>query len=203
MSASGFSAGANLCFAAALGDAEGMTGKADEDVEVDGGNVGADGEDGKGSAEEGDEQRLKAIIAWYPSLDYTRSRAQRRATNPGGPDASLSQSLTALFDESYLYPPERVRLDDPLLSPARASDEVLRAALPREMCLFTCEHDMLYGECEEFRARLTGLGFNVGGRVVRSVGHGWDKRPTGWNRDGIAERVYEEAARALVSINTG
>lgn len=42
---------------------------------------------------------LRAIVPWYPSLDYTRSREQRRATCPRK-DQELPALFTDLFDES-------------------------------------------------------------------------------------------------------
>ena len=47
---------------------------------------------------------LKAIVPWYPSLDYTRTRAQRRATCVRK-DQELPALFTDLFDESCVLPP--------------------------------------------------------------------------------------------------
>lgn len=44
---------------------------------------------------------LRAIVPWYPSLDYTRTREQRRATCPRK-DQELPALFTDLFDESYV-----------------------------------------------------------------------------------------------------
>lgn len=44
---------------------------------------------------------LKAIVPWYPSLDYTRTREQRRATCVRK-DQELPSLFTDLFDESYV-----------------------------------------------------------------------------------------------------
>ncbi|KAI7518459.1 hypothetical protein KC331_g21188, partial [Hortaea werneckii] len=48
--------------------------------------------------------RLRMLIPWYPSLDYTRTRAERRATNIRK-DQELPAVFTDLFDQSYLHPP--------------------------------------------------------------------------------------------------
>jgi acetyl esterase/lipase len=48
------------------------------------------------------------LVAWYPSIDYTRTREARRASNPGGAAKSISQRFTRLFDAAYLWP-----LDEP------------------------------------------------------------------------------------------
>lgn len=47
---------------------------------------------------------LRAIVPWYPSLDYTRTREQRRATC-SRKDQELPALFTDLFDESYVHPP--------------------------------------------------------------------------------------------------
>jgi carboxylesterase type B len=44
---------------------------------------------------------LRAIVPWYPSLDYTRTREQRRATC-SRKDQELPALFTDLFDESYV-----------------------------------------------------------------------------------------------------
>lgn len=45
---------------------------------------------------------LRAIVPWYPSLDYTRTREQRRDTC-SRKDQELSALFTDLFDESYVH----------------------------------------------------------------------------------------------------
>jgi hypothetical protein len=45
---------------------------------------------------------LRAIVPWYPSLDYTRTREQRRATC-SRKDQELPALFTDLFDESYVH----------------------------------------------------------------------------------------------------
>lgn len=45
---------------------------------------------------------LRAIVPWYPSLDYTRTREQRRATC-SRKDQELPAVFTDLFDESYVF----------------------------------------------------------------------------------------------------
>jgi hypothetical protein len=47
---------------------------------------------------------LRAIVPWYPSLDYTRTREQRRATC-SRKDQELPALFTDLFDESYVSSP--------------------------------------------------------------------------------------------------
>jgi putative ergosteryl-3beta-O-L-aspartate hydrolase len=75
-------------------------------------------------------RKLIGLVAFYGSTDWTQSRAERDASNlnliPVIPPA-----LFKLFDESYLYP--RPDMNSPLLSPGKAPDQVLRDVLP-EMC---------------------------------------------------------------------
>lgn len=52
---------------------------------------------------------LKAIVPWYPSLDYTRTREQRRATC-SRKDQELPAIFTDLFDESYVLPPTSISM---------------------------------------------------------------------------------------------
>ena len=124
------------------------------------------------------EVSICGIIPWYPSLDYTRTREQRRATCKRK-DQELPALFTNLFDDSYLHPPDTISLDSPYLSPGVAPTSLLRAALPQEIILHTCEWDMLLDEGEAFRERITGpeIGKNVWYKMVEGVPHGWDKAP--------------------------
>ncbi|KAF2860287.1 alpha/beta-hydrolase [Piedraia hortae CBS 480.64] len=120
---------------------------------------------------------LACIVPWYPSLDYTRSREQRRATNVRK-DQELPAVFTDLFDDSYLHPPNTIALDSPYLSPGVASAELLKNALPETIIMHTCEFDMLLDEGKDFEKRLTQeLGKTVHYHMVPGVPHGWDKAP--------------------------
>ena len=116
------------------------------------------------------EIKIKAICAWYPPTDYTRSREQRRATC-ARTDQQLPALFTELFDESYLHPPT-MDVSNPYLSPGKAPDYML-AGLPDKIILFTCEWDMLLEEGAEFRDRLAKeMGKDVWYRMVEGVPHG-------------------------------
>ncbi|KAK0812861.1 hypothetical protein LTR75_004808 [Friedmanniomyces endolithicus] len=144
---------------------------------------------------------LRCLIAWYPSLDYTLTRTERRATLP--PSISAAHSLpplfTDLFDESYLHPSSAIPLDSPYLSPGVAPSALLKAALPREIVLVTCEYDMLLEEGEAFRRKLEGEG--VGKRVrytmVEGVRHGWDKGPNPLRPTRGVREQYLSACREM------
>lgn len=121
------------------------------------------------------EIKLKGIVAFYPSTDYTNTRAQRRQTCSRA-DQELPAIFTELFDESYLQPPTLDK-SNPFLSPGVAPTHML-AALPDNICMFTCEWDMLLAEGERLRDRLRGeIGKRVDYHMVRGVPHGWDKAP--------------------------
>jgi putative ergosteryl-3beta-O-L-aspartate hydrolase len=99
--------------------------------------------------------RIAAVISWYPPTNYTITRPARNATNPR-PEAGLPGYLTSLFDRSYLYPPGCE--SNVLVSPALATDEELRRALPRDIWIYTCEYDDLCNEGRDFAERLNSLG---------------------------------------------
>lgn len=121
---------------------------------------------------------IKAIVPFYPSTDYTQTREQRRATTVRK-DQELPALFTNLFDESYLHPPDTIPLDSPYLSPGIVGSAHLKAALPDEIVMFTCEWDMLLKEGQDFHARLISdeIGKRVRYTMVEGVPHGWDKAP--------------------------
>ncbi|KAF7866841.1 hypothetical protein EAF04_005682 [Stromatinia cepivora] len=119
---------------------------------------------------------VKGIMAWYPGLDSTITRAEKRMRMKY-PHLSLPSWLTAIFDASYK--PEYLNIDrrHKLLSAGIQSREILEKALPRKMRIVTCEHDMLCREAEDFVKRLEGWGWRVDLECVMGVRHGWDKFP--------------------------
>lgn len=122
--------------------------------------------------------KIRALVPWYPSLDYTRTRDERRATNVRK-DQELPAVFTDLFDESYLHPPDSISLDSPYISPGVAPTCLLKNGLPHDIIMYTCEFDMLLDEGQDFRKRLTSpeIGKNVIYKMVEGVPHGWDKAP--------------------------
>lgn len=141
---------------------------------------------------------LCAIVPWYPSTDYTRSREQRRATC-ARKDQELPAIFTNLFDQSYLHPPDTVPLNSPYLSPGTASDGHLRLALPDEIILHTCEWDMLLAEAQEFKTRLESpaIAKNVNYHMVKGVPHGFDKAPNPLKPTPGVREHYLRACREL------
>lgn len=181
---SGFSAGGNLCFSVAL--------MLEEELKRM-----------KGTASKVSNivtTKLCILVSWYPSVDYTLSREERRASNPGGASKSLSKSLTSLCDASYIYPHETVANDNPYLSPATAQDAALICSLPEDIMIITCEWDQLLVEGEAFRERLTKLGKRVTGRMVPEVKHGWNLMPKLLKADPKAEIAYRDACAELMRV---
>ncbi len=143
---------------------------------------------------------IVAIIAWYPSLDYRLSRAQRRAASLK-PDKNLPALLTDLFDASYL--PDPACVTSPYVSPAAATDEALTTALPMNIALYICEWDMLQQEGKDFGERLEGLGKRVRCVVVGERGHAFDKSPWPFGLDWKVGACYGQACGWLCEVLEG
>ncbi|KAM0720842.1 hypothetical protein Q7P37_003127 [Cladosporium fusiforme] len=141
---------------------------------------------------------LRAIVPWYPSLDYTRTREQRRATC-SRKDQELPALFTDLFDESYLHPPHSISLDSPYLSPGVAPTALLKNGLPEEVILYTCEWDMLLDEGQAFRDRLQSpeIDKKVLYTMIEGVPHGWDKAPNPWKPTPGVREHYLKACKEL------
>jgi acetyl esterase/lipase len=141
---------------------------------------------------------LKAIVSFYPPTDFRQCRADKRATNPA-PEKNLPLMLTNLFDESYMHPSDAIDLTDPYLSPAAASDALLKAAYPDDIVLYTCEYDMLNVEGIEFGERLSAstIGKSVHGGLIKGVPHAFDKKPNPLKFPKSADRCYAEACAEL------
>ncbi|ORX99544.1 Alpha/Beta hydrolase protein [Clohesyomyces aquaticus] len=139
--------------------------------------------------------KIRGIISFYPSTDYTQTREQRRQTC-SRTDQQLPAVFTELFDDSYLQPPS-LDLAHPWLSPGVAPEKMLRV-LPDDVVLFTCEWDMLLAEGERLRDRLEKeLGKRVAYHMVPGVPHGWDKAPNPIRESPGARQQYEVACREL------
>jgi acetyl esterase/lipase len=138
---------------------------------------------------------VKAVVAWYPPVDYTRSRAERRATAKRI-DQQLPQIFTDLFDESYLQPPT-MDMAHPFLSPGVAPKYML-SGLPEELVIMACEWDMLLDETERFVERLRDeVGKTVYFNVVEGVPHGFDKAPNPFRQPPQVAAVYATACEEL------
>lgn len=139
--------------------------------------------------------KIRGIVSFYPSTDYTQTREQRRQTC-SRKDQDLPAVFTELFDDSYLQPPS-LDLAHPWLSPGVAPESMLKM-LPDDIVLFCCEWDMLLAEGERLRDRLTkDLGKRVHYHCVPGVPHGWDKAPNPLRESPGARQQYMVACQEL------
>ncbi|KAL9624044.1 MAG: hypothetical protein Q9160_001797 [Pyrenula sp. 1 TL-2023] len=138
--------------------------------------------------------KVVGLVAWYPLVDYTVPREEKRRTCPH-PKKTLPKFFTNLFDASYLPPPSDHY--DPYVSPAIASDEMLTEGLPKHVQIFGCEQDMLLGEGQRFAERLRSLGKDCKDILIPGVPHGWDKSPNPWRNQGAIDVLYRHACIKL------
>jgi acetyl esterase/lipase len=145
---------------------------------------------------------IRCIISFYPPTDFRITREEKRATNPKK-EKNLPPMLTNLFDESYMGPDaDKIDVHDPYLSPAAASDTVLREALPDNIVIYTCEWDMLNAEGVAFGERLQdeNIGKIVKGGLIKEVVHAFDKKPNPLSFPKSAQRCYGEACAELTRL---
>jgi len=178
LATSGFSAGANLAITSTL--------RLEDHLQTL-----------KESGTQVPDHRIRAIATWYPITDYTQPRAAKRAASVR-PDQTLPETLTSLFDASYLYPPS-LQLAIPYLSPSKATDEQLAAAIPEMVIFYTCEHDMLMREGEALAKRLreVPISRDVRYKMVKGVPHAWDKSPDPTKPAEFSEELYRECCGHL------
>ncbi|KAI5120450.1 hypothetical protein M0805_008497 [Coniferiporia weirii] len=108
----------------------------------------------------------------YPALNLAVPYSEKLSRVD--PERVLPQWASRFFVRAYLPPPRSV--SDPLVSPALASDEVLRALPPT--AILTAAYDYLAHEADEFAAHLHKLGVPVRHQCFEDVGHGFDGIPT-------------------------
>ncbi|KAJ5595082.1 uncharacterized protein N7459_001290 [Penicillium hispanicum] len=155
--------------------------------------------------------RLAGLVAFYPTVDWTRTRQQRDATNPIAPQKSMiPPSVFNFFDDSYLLPEtlpvktETQELDfsHPYLSPGLAPAQLLLSAYPVNVSIYTCGWDQLLVEGNTFRHRLRRIFsendvFHIGGLVIEDAIHGFDKKPSFCMGNATRDRMYGDAAQQL------
>ena len=145
--------------------------------------------------------KLRAIIAWYPSLDFTIPRPARKATNPYK-GTELPNILTNLFDASYVPSYENDN-HSPYLSPAAAPTALLRG-LPDAIVLFPCEWDGLAAEASRFKKRLENdVGKKVTYRLIPEARHGFDRAPNPFYSTTKRAKYYRQACEELKTILAG
>lgn len=143
---------------------------------------------------------IRAVAAWYPIIDYTLSRDERRATC-AKPELCLSPTLTGLFDASYLFPPD-LNLSNPYVSPSGATDEQLARGIPPHVQIFTCEYDMLLKEGADFAKRLQQkpISKDVLYTMIPGVQHGWDKGPNPLKPPEQSKKLYKMCVSRLKDV---
>ncbi|KAI4088398.1 MAG: hypothetical protein LQ344_006117 [Seirophora lacunosa] len=139
---------------------------------------------------------IRAVMAWYPSLDFTVPRAVRKATNPRQ-DKELPDVLTNLFDTAYCSTGES---GSPYLSPAAAPTHLLKA-LPDVIVLYPCQWDGLAAEAEKFKDRLEHeTDKMVRYRVIPEARHGFDRAPNPFYSNAKRATYYQLACEELRAI---
>ncbi|KAF2166934.1 hypothetical protein M409DRAFT_54696 [Zasmidium cellare ATCC 36951] len=109
---------------------------------------------------------LRGIVSVYPGIDFRMPRKP--------PADMLGRFLSGTWDQAFY---QRSPLDSPFVSPAAATDEQLKNALPQRVGLYPVENDDLMKPCEDLRERLKRLGKQVTGDIEPDAFHGWDKYP--------------------------
>ncbi|PVF95774.1 alpha/beta-hydrolase [Serendipita vermifera] len=194
---SGFSAGGNL--ALTTGTSVG------EDVRLGKWHYGSRNSTNEQTVLPRAEHPIKAVITCYPLAKWVVPSIPMNAVkvpehDKDHPGILLPPWVTNLLDASYWFPHS---LDSPELAAAIQRGTVSPAMaqtsdFPKEVVLITSEYDTLTKDTEELRERLTREGKQVGGRMIKGVGHGWDNLTFPGQR-GFQEKVeaYNMAAEAI------
>lgn len=144
--------------------------------------------------------RIVSIVAWYPLLDWTSSRSEKKRSSRN-PKKTLPAVFTDLFDFSYLPAPDHAGHHcSPYASPALAPDHMILDGLPQRIQMWLCEWDMLLAEGEHFRDKLVALGKDVDSELIEGVPHGWDKSPNPFRDQKRINDLYERSAGYLRSV---
>ncbi|KAK9899763.1 alpha/beta-hydrolase [Cystobasidium minutum MCA 4210] len=116
--------------------------------------------------------RINAIVAYYPVVDYDLTLEEKLSTSKVAPHKKkdLLESLGPIFNWAYL--PHGQDRQDPLLSPAYAE----RSKLPKNICLVGCEYDLLCGEAKTMAEKLAQ---KESGQKV-DTDSGWEKGNIKW-----------------------
>lgn len=141
--------------------------------------------------------KILTIIAWYPLLDWTISRSEKKRTSLNPPKC-LPKLFTDLFDFSYLPPPDIHGYHcSPYASPGLAPDHMLKDGLPADIQMWLCEWDMLLAEGKTFSKRLQKLGKSIEENLIEAVPHGFDQSPSPWRDQAKIDALYTRACGGL------
>lgn len=138
--------------------------------------------------------KIAGISIFYPILDWTISRPEKRLTCPK-PELTLPKGLTDLIDASFIYPaiPRKERCD-PRLSPGLMPNELLFKLPPIHLVL--CEYDMLLAEGMRFSHRLEAAKKPFSLRFVEGEKHAWDCPLPMAPKESVGIE-YQEAVQAI------
>jgi acetyl esterase/lipase len=143
------------------------------------------------------EGNIAGMVSFYPGLDYTKTRAERDASNPVAAEKSVIPAfLGEMYDRAYFYP-RPADMAHPYISAGLAADSMLEEALPDRIWLHSCEWDNLLAEAEAFRQRLKKVGKEVSGGMVEGQVHAWDKVATYQKGNVLRDRVYGGAVAEI------
>ena len=111
--------------------------------------------------------RLKAVVAYYPVVDFSRTGQRKLRDRPDTPGVS-DPLLKSGNWFSWGYIPEGTNRMDPILSPIFAKKE----DLPPNLCILGCEYDMLREEAEDMAVQLAEK--EPGEKRILKTGEGWE-----------------------------
>ncbi|MCJ1476663.1 hypothetical protein MMC13_005331 [Lambiella insularis] len=119
-------------------------------------------------------KKLEAVVAYYPVVDFTRNGERKLKTRPVTPNPdALIRSGNWL---NWAYIPQGTDRVDPLLSPIFAN----REDLPRNICMFGCEFDLLREEAEDMANIIADK--EIGEKKSLKIGEGWEKGNVRWEK---------------------
>ena len=144
------------------------------------------------------EIEIVSIVAWYPLLDWTESRASKKRHSIK-PEKALPKFFTDLFDHSYHPCPDmKGNHASPYASPALANDGMIKHGIPNDVQMFLCEYDMLLHEGQVFSERLENLDKKIETKTIPGVPHGFDKSPSPFRDTEAINALYAQACAGLL-----
>ncbi|MCJ1283816.1 hypothetical protein MMC26_003147 [Xylographa opegraphella] len=111
--------------------------------------------------------RVKAVVAYYPVVDFSRSGPRKLKNRPATPGVKDPLEKSGAWMEWGYIAPGTKRMD-PTLSPIFAK----REDLPPNICLMGCEYDMLREEAEDMAEQLAKE--EPGEKKTLKIGEGWE-----------------------------
>lgn len=149
---------------------------------------------------------VKAITAFYPPMDLTKTRAQRAASNPASmalkkKPASSSKLIGDIFDRAYFWNlPDTIDKSQICISPGLAPLEMMSRALPNHIYVKLAGLDPLLAEGKAAAAQFEAAGKHVECEVVENVPHYWDHLGKTEHEKTLRSRVYERAADEMEEV---